>query len=98
MDTEDAGRQQLNRPLILASCMLGMFLAVIEASIVSTAIPSIVADLGGFSSYSWVFSAFLLTNASTVLIFGKLSDIYVRKSIFVIGTTIFLVGSTLSGF
>src|SRR5699024_9613638 len=98
MDTEDAGRQQLNRPLILASVMLGMFLAAIEATIVATAIPSIVADLGGFSSYSWVFSAFLLTNASTVLIFGKLSDIYGRKSIFVIGTTIFLVGSTLSGF
>src|SRR5699024_1580689 len=88
----------LNRPLILASVMLGMFLAAIEATIVATAIPSIVADLGGFSSYSWVFSAFLLTNASTVLIFGKLSDIYGRKSIFAVGTTIFLTGSTLSGF
>src|SRR5690625_4678626 len=90
--------QQLNRPFILASVMLGMFLAAIEATIVATAMPSIVADLGGFSMYSWVFSAYLLTNASTVLIFGKLADIFGRKPIYIIGITIFLTGSTLAGF
>ncbi|TQS75874.1 MFS transporter [Ornithinibacillus gellani] len=86
------------RPLILASVVIGMFLAAIEATIVATAMPSIAADLGGFSMYSWVFSAYLLTNAATVLIFGKLSDIYGRKPIYVIGVIVFLTGSTLSGF
>src|SRR5690625_479196 len=90
--------KQLKRPFILASVMLGMFLAAIEATIVATAMPSIVADLGGFSMYSWVFSAYLLTNAATVLIFGKLADLFGRKPIFVIGVTIFLTGSTLAGF
>lgn len=90
--------KKLNRPLVLASVMLGMFLAAIEGTIVATAMPSIVADLGGFSLYSWVFSAYLLTNASTVLIFGKLADVYGRKPIFVGGVIIFLIGSTLSGF
>ncbi|MEN1967038.1 MDR family MFS transporter [Lentibacillus sp. N15] len=93
---EEAKRRK--RPLILASVMLGMFLAAIEATIVATAMPSIVADLGGFSLYSWVFSAYLLTNAATVLIFGKLADIYGRKPVFIIGVALFLIGSTLSGF
>ncbi len=91
-------KQRLKRPFILASVMLGMFLAAIEATIVATAMPSIVADLGGFSLYSWVFSSYLLTNAATVLIFGKLSDLFGRKPIYVIGVLIFLTGSTLSGF
>ncbi|WP_188454553.1 MDR family MFS transporter [Virgibacillus oceani] len=97
MDTNEK-RKVLKRPLILASVMLGMFLAAIEATIVATAMPSIVADLGGFSLYSWVFSAYLLTNAATVLVFGKLSDIFGRKPIFVIGVIIFLTGSSFSGF
>src|SRR5690625_1692835 len=88
----------LKRPFILVSVMLGMFLAAIEATIVATAMPTIVADLGGFSSYSWVFSAYLLTNAFTILIFGKLSDVMGRKPIFVFGVIIFLKGSTLAGF
>lgn len=91
-------KKKLKRPLILASVMLGMFLAAIEATIVATAMPTIIADLGGFSAYSWVFSAYLLTNAATVLIFGKLADIFGRKPIFVVGVLIFLLGSTLSGF
>lgn len=83
------------RGLVLASIMLAMFLAAIEATIVSTAMPSIVADLGGFSLYSWVFSAYLLTNAATVLLFGRLSDIFGRKPIFILGITLFLLGATI---
>ncbi|WP_226578283.1 MDR family MFS transporter [Halobacillus litoralis] len=83
------------RGLVLASIMLSMFLAAIEATIVSTAMPSIVADLGGFSLYSWVFSAYLLTNAATVLLFGRLSDVFGRKPIFMIGISLFLLGAVL---
>ncbi|MDY0396232.1 MFS transporter [Virgibacillus halophilus] len=89
--------KQTRRPIVLASIMLSMFLSAIEATIVSTAMPGIVADLGGFSLYSWVFSAYLLTNAATMLIFGKLSDIFGRKPIFMIGVSLFIVGSVLSG-
>jgi EmrB/QacA subfamily drug resistance transporter len=88
--------QHLKRPFILASVMLGMFLSAIEATIVATAMPSIVADLNHFSLYSWVFSAYLLTSSATVLIFGKLADIYGRKPIYVLGITVFLVGSVFA--
>jgi len=90
--------KQTNRSLVLVSVMIGMFLSAIEATIVATAMPNIVSDLGGFSLYSWVFSAYLLTMSTTVLIFGKLADIFGRKPIYIFGVTIFLIGSTLSGF
>ncbi|UII57853.1 MFS transporter [Cytobacillus spongiae] len=77
--------------------MLAMFMAAIEATIVATAMPAIVGDLGGFSLYSWVFSAYLLMNSVTVLIYGKLSDLFGRKPIIIMGILIFLVGSILCG-
>nr|WP_307337552.1 MDR family MFS transporter [Metabacillus malikii] len=77
--------------------MLAMFMAAIEATIVATAMPAIVGELGGFSLYSWVFSAYLLMNAVTVLIYGKLSDLFGRKPILSIGIVIFLIGSLLCG-
>lgn len=85
--------KRTNRPIILASVMLGMFLSAIEATIVATAMPSIVADLEHFSLYSWVFSAYLLSSSATVLLFGKLADIYGRKPIYTIGMVVFLIGS-----
>lgn len=88
---------RLKRKFILAAVMLGMFLSAIEATIVATAMPSIVADLGRFSLYSWVFSAYLLTSASTIIVFGKLADIFGRRPIYTIGTIIFLSGSILAG-
>ena len=78
--------------------MLGMFLSAIEATIVATAMPSIVADLNDFSLYSWVFSSYLLSSSATVLIFGKLADIFGRRSVYTIGILTFLIGSTLAGF
>ncbi|KZR57226.1 MDR family MFS transporter [Pseudobacillus badius] len=90
-------RKATRRPFVLAAVILAMFIGAIEATIVSTAMPAIVADLGGFSLYSWVFSAYLLMNAATVLIYGKLSDIFGRKPVLIIGILIFLVGSFLCG-
>lgn len=88
----------LKRPYILAAVMLAMFLNAIEATIISTAMPAIVNELGGFSQYSWIFSGYLLMNTITVLIYGKLSDLFGRKSIFLFGIIIFLMGSLLCGF
>ncbi|GAA0307546.1 EmrB/QacA subfamily drug resistance transporter [Gracilibacillus halotolerans] len=89
--------KETKRPLVLLSLMLAMFMAAIEGTIVATAIPNIVADLGGFSLYSWVFSSFLLMQAVTTMFYGKLADIFGRKPIFIIGITIFLIGSFLCG-
>lgn len=86
-----------NRSLVLAAVILAMFMAAIEATIVATAIPSIVADLGGFSLFSWVFSIYLLMQAITIPIYGKLADLYGRKPIFCIGVIVFLIGSILCG-
>ncbi|PSL27698.1 EmrB/QacA subfamily drug resistance transporter [Planomicrobium soli] len=90
--------KKTNRPLVLASVMLAMFVGAVEATIVSTAMPSISADLGGFSKYSWVFSAYLLMSTVTVLLYGKLSDIFGRKPIFAVGILLFLIGSLVCGF
>jgi EmrB/QacA subfamily drug resistance transporter len=90
--------KKTKKPLVLATVMLAMFMGAIEATIVSTAMPAIVGDLGGFSLYSWVFSAYLLMNAVTVLIYGKLSDLFGRKPILTFGIIVFLIGSILCGF
>ena len=82
---------------ILAALMLAMFMAAIEGTIVATAIPSIVADLGGFSRFSWVISAFMLTSAASVPIYGKLADLFGRKPVFLAGAGLFLLGSALCG-
>jgi EmrB/QacA subfamily drug resistance transporter len=89
--------KKTKRPFVLAAVMLAMFMAAIEATIVSTAMPAIAADLGNFSLYSWVFSSYLLMNAVTVLIYGKLSDLFGRKPVLIVGIAIFLVGSILCG-
>ncbi len=88
----------LNRPLILFATMLANFMAAVEATIVATAIPTIVSSLGGFSLFTWVFSAFLLTQGATIPLYGKLADLYGRKKVFLVGVTIFLIGSALCGF
>ncbi|TCL71090.1 MDR family MFS transporter [Rhizobium sp. BK251] len=85
------------RPLVIASIMLATFMVAIEATIVATAMPRIVGELGGFAYYSWVFSAFLLAQSTTTVIYGKLSDIFGRKPILIGGILVFLVGSILCG-
>ncbi|OKL37271.1 MDR family MFS transporter [Domibacillus mangrovi] len=90
--------RQTNRPLVLVAVMMAMFMGAIEATIVATAMPDIVAELGSFSLYSWVFSSYLLMNAATVLIYGKFSDIFGRRPVLFVGIAIFLIGSVLCGF
>jgi EmrB/QacA subfamily drug resistance transporter len=86
-----------NRPLALAAIVVGNFMIAIEATIVSTAMPQIVGQLGQLQLYSWVFSAFLLTQTATTVVFGKLSDRVGRKMVMFWGFGIFLVGSLLCG-
>jgi MFS family permease len=86
------------RPLILGTIMLATFMVAIEATIVATAMPPIVGQLGGFTYYSWVFSAFLLAQTATTPIYGKLSDLFGRKPVLTGGLLLFLVGSLSCGF
>jgi EmrB/QacA subfamily drug resistance transporter len=86
------------RPLILAACMAASFMAAVEATIMATAMPSIAADLGGFDLFAWAFSAYMLAQAATIPIYGRLADIYGRRRVFYAGAGLFLLGSTLCGF
>jgi EmrB/QacA subfamily drug resistance transporter len=85
------------RRFVLAACMMATFTAAVEGTIVATAMPTIVTELNGADLYSWVFSAFLLTQAVTIPIYGRLADLYGRKRIFLVGSALFLVGSALCG-
>ncbi|HKS30429.1 MAG TPA: MDR family MFS transporter [Pyrinomonadaceae bacterium] len=82
---------------VTAGVMTGMFLAALEATVVSTAMPTVIASLGGLSHYSWVFSAYLITSTVTVPVWGKLSDLYGRRLFYQLGIAVFLIGSALSG-
>lgn len=86
-----------HRQSILIALMLTMGLSAMDGTIVATAIPSIVRDLSGFSLFPWVFSIYLLAQAATIPVYGKLADLYGRKPILMIGASIFLLGSMLSG-
>jgi EmrB/QacA subfamily drug resistance transporter len=77
--------------------MLVIFLFAIDATIVSTSMPTIVAKLGGLDLYSWVFSIYMLSSALTTPIFGKLADLFSKRRLMLIGIGVFLVGSVLCG-
>ncbi|WUT63379.1 MFS transporter [Streptomyces sp. NBC_00683] len=86
----DRGR----RPVV-AALMLGMALAAIDGTIVATAVPQIVGDLGGFAVFSWLFSGYLLAVTVTLPVYGKLSDTFGRKPVLIAGIILFLAGSVL---
>src|SRR5258708_5449822 len=77
--------------------LMVMLLGSLDQTIVATALPHVIADLHGFNQYTWVSTAYLLTSTVTVPIYGKLSDLFGRKPIFLFGIVLFLVGSALSG-
>lgn len=83
--------------LTMAGVLLVMLLASLDQTIVGTAMPRIITDLQGFNRYTWVTTAYLLTSTVMVPIYGKLSDIFGRKPIFLIGVVLFLIGSAASG-
>src|SRR5580693_10520288 len=80
---------------VLIALMTAMALAAMDNTIVATAIPQVVRDIGGFSLFSWVFSSYLLTQTVTIPLQGRLADQWGRKPVLIIGTIIFLAGSAL---
>jgi EmrB/QacA subfamily drug resistance transporter len=82
--------------IVLAGLMAGMFLAALDMSIVGTALPRIVSDLGGLNHLSWVVTAYLLTSTASTPLWGKISDLYGRRPMFQTAITVFVAGSVLS--
>ena len=89
--------KRTSRPLTVVALILGLFLAAMEMTVVSTAMPTVVAELGGLPLYAWAFAAYLLANTVTVPIWGKLADLKGRKPVLLAGIGLFLLGSTGCG-
>ena len=83
--------------LAMSGVLLGMLLAALNQTIVATALPRIVGDLGGMGHYSWVFTAYMLAATVTTPIYGRLSDVYGRRRFFVAGILIFMAGAVVCG-
>lgn len=83
--------------IVMGAVLMALFLGSLDQTVVGTALPRIVTDLGGNNLYVWVVTAYLLTSTITVPIYGKLSDLYGRKIMLLLGIAIFLIGSALSG-
>src|SRR5438067_3091144 len=85
------------RRLVTIALFVSTFLVALDSSVVSTAMPTVIGQIGGIHLYAWVFSAYLLTSTVTVPIYGKLADLFGRKPVFMLSTVVFLVGSMLCG-
>lgn len=83
--------------VVFSGLLLGMFLAALDQTIVATALPTIVGDLGGLNHLSWVVTAYLLTSTASTPLYGKISDLHGRKAMFQTAIVVFLIGSALSG-
>ncbi len=81
----------------LVTVLLTMFFSSMDQTVVSTAMPTILGDLHGFSLYAWVFTAYMMTSSITIPIFGKLSDVFGRKPFYLLGLILFGIGSAISG-
>jgi EmrB/QacA subfamily drug resistance transporter len=94
---KERGVNQRRVVLITLGVMMSLFLASMESTIIATAMPTIVGQLGGLESYSWVFAIYMLTSTTVGPIFGKLSDVYGRRPLYMIAIAIFAFGSLLCG-
>ena len=97
IEIPDEGLQGRALATVFVALMLGMFLASLDQTIVSTALPTIVGELGGLDHLAWVVTAYLLASTVSTPLYGKLGDMLGRKPVFVAAIVIFLVGSMLSG-
>ncbi len=95
---EPKPQKQTRRPLALIALILSMFMAAMEMTIISTAMPSVVGDLGGIQLYAWVFTSYLVASTVMVPIFGKLADLFGRKPVLMFGLAVFLASSVACGF
>ena len=89
--------RQVRRELVIAAMLISTFMAAVEVTVISTAMPTIVAQLGGFSLFSWAFGAYLLTQAVVTPLYGRLADSYGRKRVYLASAGLFLAGSLLCG-
>jgi EmrB/QacA subfamily drug resistance transporter len=89
--------EESRKRLALVGVMLAISLAAMEATVVALAMPTVVASLGGLEIYSWVFSGYMLTQTVTMPLWGRFSDLYGRRPVYLAGLATFLVGSALSG-
>ena len=99
-DPTEPSFQKLPRRQVVVTMggvMLGLFLAALDQTVVGTAMPRIMADLGGFDRFTWVTTSYVVASTTAVPIVGRLSDVYGRKGFYVAGTAVFLIGSMLSG-
>ncbi len=86
-----------HRGWVTVACLIAQFMAAIEGTIVGAAMPTIAGDLGGFELFSWVFGAYMLAQAASTPVCGKLADVYGRKRVFFVGCSLFLVSSLACG-
>lgn len=83
--------------LVLTGLLLGMLLGALDQTIMATAMPTVIQQLGGLSLYSWVFSVYMLASTTSMPIFGKLADLYGRRRMYIVGMALFIGGSALCG-
>src|SRR5215470_5891145 len=95
--TDDGVGFRSERGPVLGALMLCTGLVALDSTIIATAVPSIVRELGGFAQFPWLFSIYLLAQAVCVPIYGKLADVYGRRPIMLLGIGLFLAGSILCG-
>lgn len=93
LDQETASRERV----VLIVVILGIFLAAVDGTVVTTAMPTVIRSLGGLALYAWVFAVYMLTTAVTMPLWGKLADVRGARGLFVLGAAIFVCGSALSG-
>ena len=93
----NVGLRSERGPVLLA-LMTAVSLVAIDATIIATAVPSVVSDIGGFAQFPWLFSVYLLAQAVTIPIYGKLADLFGRKPVMLFGIAAFFVGSVACGF
>ena len=91
------GLSKRRKALITLATLIGTFLAALDSTVVGTAMPTVIGELGGLSLYPWVFASYLLAATVTGPVFGKLSDTYGRKPVYMAGIFLFLAGSVLAG-